>query len=99
MLKQPKEALRICEKGHSYYKKSDCPTCPQCEYEKRPKEGFLSLLHAPARRALLNFGITTEEQLAKFSKSEIEEFHGIGPSSLPILQKVLKAKGLSFRQG
>ncbi len=36
------KTLRTCEKGHEYYKSSDCPTCPTCEKERTPKEGFLS---------------------------------------------------------
>ncbi len=38
------KTLRTCEQGHEYYKSSDCPTCPVCEKERKPKEGFLSLL-------------------------------------------------------
>lgn len=47
-----KGTRRTCEHGHSYYKKSDCPTCPICESKRKPKEGVLALLSAPARRAL-----------------------------------------------
>ena len=47
-----KQTLRTCLKGYKYYKGSDCPTCPNCEAEKRPKDGSLSLLPAPARRVL-----------------------------------------------
>ncbi len=27
------KTLRMCEKGHEYYKSSDCPTCLTCEKE------------------------------------------------------------------
>lgn len=47
-----RKTLRTCKNGHRYYKSSDCPVCPVCEEEKRPEEGFLSLVSAPARRAL-----------------------------------------------
>lgn len=93
-----KGTLRICKKGHSYYKSSDCPTCPQCALESKPSSGLLSLLYAPARRALLNAGITSEKDLAKWSEEQISNLHGMGPSSLPILRKALKAKGLSFKK-
>jgi hypothetical protein len=43
---------RICPNGHHYVKSSDCPVCPFCEADRKPKKGFLSLLSAPARRAL-----------------------------------------------
>ncbi len=65
------KTLRTCEKGHEYYKSNDCPTCPTCEKERTPKEGFLSLLSAPARRALEHHGIHTVEELSKYSEKEI----------------------------
>ena len=90
--------LRTCSKGHSYYKSSDCPTCPTCEQERKPESGFLSLLSAPARRALENNGITTLQQLAAYSEKEILQFHGMGPASLPKLREALKTNGLSFKK-
>ena len=93
----PNKTLRTCPKGHRYYKSSDCPTCPICEEEKKPKDGFLSLLAAPARRALENNGITTLKQLSKFSEEEILKFHGMGKSSLPKLREALSENNLSFK--
>jgi hypothetical protein len=87
---------RICSKGHQYFKTSDCPTCPVCEKERKPKTGFLSTLGSPARRALENKGTTTLRQLAKFSEAEILHLHGMGPGSIPILRNALKEKGLCF---
>lgn len=89
--------LKTCEKGHKFYMGSDCHTCPVCEAERKPKDGFLSLLSAPARRALENNGIFTLKELAKYSKKEILKFHGMGKSSLPMLQKSLDEQGLSFK--
>ncbi|MGG7035523.1 MAG: RNA polymerase alpha subunit C-terminal domain-containing protein [Flavobacterium sp.] len=88
--------LRICEKGHKYYKSSDCPTCPVCEAQNKPKSGFLSLISAPARRALENAGITTLEKLAKQSEKDILKLHGIGKTAIPKLREALKAENLSF---
>ena len=90
-------SLRICSKGHQYYKTSDCPTCPVCEKERKPKEGFLSQLSAPARRSLENKGITSLEKLSKFSEKDILQLHGMGPSSIPKLRDALKTVGLSFK--
>ncbi|MBS4179431.1 RNA polymerase alpha subunit C-terminal domain-containing protein [Lederbergia citrea] len=92
-----KQSLRVCDKGHKYYKSSDCPVCPICEQERKPEKGFLSLLSAPARRALENNRITSLEQLSNFSEVEILRFHGLGPSSLPKLRTALQEKGLSFK--
>jgi hypothetical protein len=66
-----KKTLRTCPKGHRYYKSSDCPTCLICEEERKPKDGFLAFVAAPARRALENNGITTLKQLSKFSEEEV----------------------------
>ncbi|MGE6664164.1 RNA polymerase alpha subunit C-terminal domain-containing protein [Paenibacillus xylanexedens] len=93
-----KGTLRTCEQGHSYYKKSDCPTCPTCEAERKPTEGFLALLSAPARRALENEGIRTLLQLAEYTEKEILKLHGIGPSAMPKLRNALEEEGLSFKK-
>jgi predicted RecB family nuclease len=91
------KTLRVCKNGHHYYKSSDCPVCPQCEKENN-SEGFLSLLAAPAKRALQHKGITTLRRLASHSEEEILQLHGAGPSSIPILKTVLKQAGLSFKK-
>ncbi len=96
MLKKDK-ILKTCRKGHSYYKSSDCPVCPICEAERKPKDDFLSLISAPARRALEAHGILSPEQLSKYRISDVLKFHGMGKSSIPKLQAALKSKGLSFK--
>jgi hypothetical protein len=92
-----KPTLRTCKKGHQYYKSSDCPTCPICAKEAKPKEGFLSLLSAPARRALENEGIYTLKQLSRYSEAQVLALHGMGPSSMPKLREALAAEGLMFK--
>jgi len=93
-----KKEPRTCPKGHTYYKSSDCPTCPVCENERKPENGFLSLLSAPAKRALENQGIKTLTQLSNYSEKEILAFHGMGPGSMPKLRAALKEQKLSFRK-
>jgi len=88
--------LRVCKQGHRYYKSSDCPTCPVCEQERKPASGFLSMVSAPARRALENAGIQTLDQLARLKETEIARLHGMGPTSMLKLKKALQAKGFSF---
>ena len=56
-------------------------------------------LAQPAQRALAGAGIQSVEQLAKFSQTEIQQLHGIGPNALAQLQRALAAKGLSFADG
>jgi len=94
---ETKKILKTCKNGHTFYKSSDCPTCPLCEEERKPKDNFLSLLAAPARRALENNGIKTLEHLSTYSEKEVLGFHGMGKSTIPKLQKLLSDKGLSFR--
>ncbi len=63
----------------------------------KKNEGFLSLLTAPARRALENKGITTLKQLSAFSEKDILQLHGTGKSSIPKLKIVLAENGLYFK--
>jgi DNA-directed RNA polymerase alpha subunit len=89
--------LRTCSLGHQYYKSSDCPTCPTCEQERKPENGFLSLLSAPARRALEHNGVTSLRVLSQYSENEILQFHGMGPASIPKLRTALQEEGLEFK--
>jgi predicted RecB family nuclease len=99
MTRTPKGELGTCSKGHKYYKSSDCPTCPVCEEERKPKDNFLSLLVAPARRALENKGIRSLKELSMYREDKILELHGMGKSSIPKLKKELESVGLKFRTG
>ena len=90
--------LRVCSKGHKYYKSSDCPTCPICEKERKPGADFLSFISAPARRALERERITTLLKLSKYTETELLKLHGMGPGSIPKLRNALKGKGLSFKK-
>lgn len=90
--------VRTCPNGHMYNKSSDCPTCPTCEQERKPKTGFLSQLSAPARRALENNGITTLQELSTYSEKEILKLHGMGPASLPKLRSALNEEDLQFKK-
>ena len=91
-MRSKKEYLRTCDQGHKYFKSSDCPTCPICEAGRKPKNAFLAALSAPARRALENNGITTLEQLSKYSEKELLQFHGFGRSSILKLKTVIKKR-------
>ncbi|HPH84032.1 MAG TPA: RNA polymerase alpha subunit C-terminal domain-containing protein [Ferruginibacter sp.] len=92
----PTPSLRTCHNGHQYTKSSDCPVCPFCEQLKKPADGFLSLLSAPARRALEREKLVNLKSLSTITEKELLKLHGVGPASLPILRKALKEAGLSF---
>ena len=97
-MKSAAKSLRACEKGHQYYKSSDCPVCPLCEKEKKPVAAFYSLISAPARRALERAGILSLAQLAKRTEADLLDMHGMGPNAVLKLRAALKEKGLSFRK-
>ena len=93
-----KGILKTCSKGHHFYKSSDCPVCPICETERKPPDGFLSLLSAPARRALENAKIKTLHDLTNFTENELLSMHGLGPSSIPKLKKALAEAKLQLKK-
>jgi hypothetical protein len=53
-------------------------------------------LSNPARRALVQAGITDFQQLVRFSEGEISKLHGVGPNAIKQLRAALEARGLSF---
>lgn len=96
-----KEILKICSRGHSFFKSSDCPVCPKCwagYYREKNQGDFPDSLSAPALRALLGAKITNLAKLAKYTEADILQLHGMGPASLPTLKAALKAKGLYFKK-
>lgn len=92
------KSVRVCEKGHKYYKSSDCLSCPICDKENKPNSGFLSKLSSPARNALIQEGIDTLQELSKYTEKEILKLHGIGRASLPTMRTSLEEEGLSFKE-
>lgn len=99
-MKNTKGTLKICNRGHEFYKNSDCPVCPKCwsgYYREKNKGDFPDKLSAPALRGLLNANITNLTMLSKFTEGDISTLHGVGPTALITLRAALKAKGLSFK--
>ena len=66
--------------------------------QRKPKDGFLADLAAPARRALEGAGLTTLARLAKKTEVQVRELHGMGPNALAKLRTALEKDGLSFRK-
>lgn len=89
---------KTCKFGHTFFKSSDCTTCPTCEKLKEPASGFLAQLSNPARNSLLHLGIDSIEKLSSFTEKEILKLHGIGKGSLPVFRKSLEENGLTFRR-
>lgn len=95
---ESKKVLKTCKNGHQFYKSSNCKSCPVCEAENKPKDGFMANISAPARRALVNNKINSLTELAQYTEKEILALHGIGPTVIPKLKAALKDSGLSFRK-
>jgi DNA-directed RNA polymerase alpha subunit len=55
-------------------------------------------LARPAQRALTNAGITSYEDLARFSEREIARLHGIGNHALSRIKPAMQDAGLHFRK-
>ena len=89
--------LKTCPFGHQFYKSSDCPTCPICAKEQKPSSGFLSIISAPARRALESKKISTLLALSQFAEEEIAALHGMGPNAMGKLKIALAEEGLHFK--
>jgi uncharacterized protein YdhG (YjbR/CyaY superfamily) len=67
------------------------------EGNKKAAYFFIEGLSAPAQRALISKNIFTLEELSKFTKAQILAFHGIGKTTVPILEKALSDKNLTFK--
>jgi hypothetical protein len=93
-----KRQRKICSQGHVFHKTPGCSSCPRCEAARRPANGFLADLAAPARRALEGAGLTTLASLSKQSEAHVRELHGMGPSALVKLRAALEKAGRKFRE-
>jgi predicted RecB family nuclease len=89
---------KVCPQGHVFYKTPGCSSCPRCEAARKPTDGFLAGLAAPARRALQGAGLTTLASLAKKSEAQLSELHGMGPNAIARLRASLKKAGLNFQK-
>lgn len=87
---------RVCDKGHVFYKSSDCNVCPKYDQIEKPSDGFLSAIASPIRRALLANGVDSIKKLAQYNPELILNFHGIGPGSIPKLEQCLINAGLDW---
>ena len=93
-----KRTKKTCPQGHTFYKSSECPTCPVCAEQSKVTEGFMKDLSAPAQRALTAEKITTVKKLAGYTEQEILSLHGMGKASMPKLKAALEKEKLSFKK-
>lgn len=57
----------------------------------------LQKLSKPAQRALLANGIRSAKDLSQWTRADVAKFHGVGPSSFPVLENAMKGAGVKFR--
>ncbi len=88
---------KVCSQGHVFYKTPGCNSCPKCEAARRPADGFMAALAAPARRALENAGLTTLGRLSRRTQAQVRELHGMGPNAIDKLRASLAKEGLAFK--
>lgn len=91
------KTLRTCALGHQYYKSSDCPVCPICEQKSNDTKGLLSLVSAPARRALQHHHIENIQDLAAYTRSEVLSWHGIGAKAMQVIESEMQKNQVHFR--
>ena len=54
-------------------------------------------LAAPARRALVDAGLTKLTQLSKWTRADLASLHGMGQNALKKIDEALVNNGFSFR--
>ena len=54
-------------------------------------------LAAPARRALIDAGLTELTQLSKWTRADLASLHGMGQNALKKIDEALVNNGFSFR--
>jgi DNA-directed RNA polymerase alpha subunit len=59
---------------------------------------LLTRLAQPAQRAIQNEGITSIEQITKYSEKEFAKLHGIGKNAMNIIKETLNENGLTFSE-
>lgn len=90
--------VKYCKNGHQFFKSSSCIICPICQKLNKNDNNVFNMLSAPARRALEKENITNVKKLSFYSKKQILALHGIGPASIPTLEKALDGNGLKFKE-
>src|SRR5690606_16577734 len=87
-----------CPHGHTYYKRSDCRTCPTCEAARKPSTGFLARIGSPAETALIANGLGSLSALSLCSATVTLGLNDKSKASIPFLGAALAEEGLSFRE-
>ena len=55
-------------------------------------------LAAPARRALVNAGITSFDDLSTWTQSDVKQLHGMGPNAMGKLTEAMADAGIAWAE-
>ncbi len=89
--------FRLSENRHKKTGRSLCDKKWVAEIDDSKLAEELRVLVKPAQRALIHAKLYTLEKISRKSEAELLQLHGLGPSSIPVLSKLLLAKKLAFR--
>jgi len=64
--------------------------------KKSESQDTLPKIGKPATGALAHIGITRLSQVARMTRAELLELHGVGPKAVGILEQALTEQGKSF---
>lgn len=65
---------------------------------KKTSDEIFAGLGNPAKRALANAGVDSLQKLSSYTEKEVLKWHGLGPSSIPVLKKLLSQYNLDFKK-
>ncbi|WP_114558781.1 helix-hairpin-helix domain-containing protein [Desertihabitans aurantiacus] len=60
--------------------------------------GDLPRVGRPATSALLEEGVTSLEQVARWSRRDLLALHGVGPRAVRLLEEALSERGLALAE-
>jgi len=63
---------------------------------EQPESAFPKGVSKPALRALASVGVTSLDQVTRFTETELLALHGMGPKAIGIIKAALLAKGKSL---
>ena len=53
---------------------------------------------SPAKRALAAAGVKSVSDLARFTEADVNHWHGVGPTVMDALKKLMTERNVSFRE-
>jgi hypothetical protein len=67
------------------------------EFDYSMLSDAFNVLSKPARRALINNGIHTPKDLARFTVDTVAQMNGVGPEAIDAMMTILQKQRLKFK--